>query len=80
MVCGFVPICSQYVYLHNSIYYNRYSTVNIEKVEEGRSIILNKAASLLAALYGRLIEMWVSHIDSSLMVMTDTYTPDEIEA
>jgi hypothetical protein len=49
-------------------------------VEEGRSIILNEAAFLLAALYGRLIEMWVSHIDSRLMVTTDTYTPDEIKA
>lgn len=62
------------------IYYNRYRAVNIEKVEEGRSIILNEAAFLLAALYGRLIEMWVSHIDSRLMVTTDTYTPGEIKA
>jgi hypothetical protein len=50
-------------------------------MEEGRPIILNKSVFLLATLYGRLVEMWLSHVDSSLMVMamTDTYTPDEIK-
>lgn len=50
-------ICSQLVYLHNSICYNQYSTANVENMEEDRPIILNKSVFLLAALYGRLVEI-----------------------